>query len=338
MYRLLTTRTPLVLTLVGCILAGLLAGCAPKAPEKPAAPPPPAPPQGFASAEDTMKAVLSGQVKLVQAPKEMPADVVETKDIEYGRVGDIPLLLDLYMPKQPKGPLPVLVFIHGGGWKKGERGDYKYYTVYYAQKGYAAVTIAYRFSDVVKFPGAVEDAKCAVRWLRANAAKYGFDPNKIAALGGSAGGHLSMMLGYTAGDPTLEGNGGHAEFSSAVQAVVNFYGPSDLTTEQAKVFPEVVSFIGKPYEEAADVYAKASPLPYVKPGCPPTLIFHGVIDELVPIAQSDTLAQKLEASGVPCKYVKIEGWPHTMDAAQPVNDYCRYFLDEFLATHLPAAQ
>jgi len=109
------------------------------------------------------------------------------------------------------------------GWAKGDRKDYKYYTVRYAKRGYVVATISYRFVKEAIFPAYVQDAKCAVRWMRANADKYPIDPKRIVAIGGSAGGHLAMMLGYSAGVPELEGNGGHAKFSSAVQVVVNLY-------------------------------------------------------------------------------------------------------------------
>lgn len=313
-----------------------LPGCTPgtKSPAKPTVPPPVAP-KGYASADDAMKAVMAGQVPLVKTPSEIPPDVVETKDIEYGRVGDRPLLLDLYMPVSPQNPVPVLLFIHGGGWYKGDRADYKYYTVYYAQKGYAAASISYRLSDDAKFPAAVEDAKCAVRWVRANASTYGFEPDSIAVIGGSAGGHLAMMVGYTAGDPALEGNSGHPESSSQVRAVVNFYGPSDLTTETARTASEVTRFLGITYDENPQRFAQASPITYIDGDCPPTLIFHGTVDQLVPYEQSEILARKLKAAGVPCELHLLEGWPHTMDAAQAVNDYCRYYLDAFLEEYVP---
>lgn len=323
----------------GIVIAALIAvlpGCKPatETPHRPAAPPPAAP-QGFASVEEAMKAVMDKKVPMVDTSIDIPADVVETKDIEYGRVGDRPLLLDLYMPVSPPNPVPVLIFIHGGGWYKGDRSDYKYYTVRYAKQGYAAATISYRLSDEAKFPAAVEDAKCAVRWVRANASTYGFESNFIAVIGGSAGGHLAMMAGYTAGDPALEGAGGHTEWSSKVAAVVNFYGPSDLRTDTARTASEVTRFLGQTYEENQEVFAQASPITHIDGDCPPTLIFHGSIDQLVPVEQSEILASRLQAAGVPCDLHVLEGWPHTMDAAQAVNDYCRYYLDAFLEKYVP---
>jgi len=322
-----------LLPIVACLLV-VTSGCSPQQVSVEPETPPPTPPPGFESQEAAMAAVLAGKVPLVQPPSEMPPAVAETKDIEYGKVGDRALLLDLYLPKDSTEPLPGIIFIHGGGWKKGDRGDYKYYTVLYAQEGYACATISYRFSTEAKFPAAVEDAKCAVRWMRANAARYNIDPNRIAVLGGSAGGYLSMMVGYTADDPSFEGSGGNNDVSSAVQAVIDFYGPTDLTTEKARTFPDVIDFIGKSYDEAAEMYVKASPITHAKKGCPPTLIFDGTIDELVPVAQAEALAEKLRTNGVPCELEVLQGWPHTMDAAQPANDYCRYFLDRFLREYL----
>ncbi len=321
-------------TITLAFLLGVLAGCTPGGKPTPATPPPETPP-GFESADAAMQAVMAGKVPLVQPPTQIPPDVVETKDIEYGRVGDRSLLLDLYMPADHSKPVPVLVFIHGGGWRKGDRSDYKYYTVKYAQQGYAAATISYRLLGEAKYPAAIEDAKCAVRWVRANAKEYGFDADHIAAIGGSAGGHIAMMVGYTAGDASLEGNGGHPDESSAVQAVVNFYGPSDLTTETARTSSEVEDFLGVTYDENPELYKQASPIMHVDSSCPPTLIFHGSIDQLVPVVQSEKLAAKLQAAGVPCELHVLEGWPHTMDAAVAVNNYCRYFLDAFLDKYVP---
>ena len=141
--------------------------------------PPPAP--GYKTPSEVMAAIASGDIKLVKAPKEMPPGVIEQKNIEYGKVGERALLLDLYAPEKISKPAPGLIFIHGGGWSGGSRDVYKPYTVNYAQKGYVAVTISYRFSGEAPFPAAVEDAKCAVRWLRANAARFHVDPDHIAA-------------------------------------------------------------------------------------------------------------------------------------------------------------
>lgn len=297
---------------------------------------PSAPPPGYKSNVEVMAAIGLKQVKLIDPVKEIPAGVVETKDIEYGKVGERSLKLDLYQPAEIRKPVPGLIFIHGGAWSGGSRDMYRYYTVRYAQRGYVAATISYRLSGEAPFPAAVQDAKCAVRWLRANAAKYHVDPDKIAAIGGSAGGHLSMMIGYAPDVPELEGHGGHAGVSSRVAAVVNIYGPYDLTTEIGRKSGSVKKFLGgKTYEEAPDLYLAVSPSKYLKKGAPPTLILHGTIDDVVPIEQSDMLAKKLAGLGVPYVYDRLEGWPHAMDLAESVNERCQWFMNQFFAKYLP---
>ena len=296
--------------------------------------PPPAP--GYHTPAEVMAAIGAGKIKLIKAPKEMPEGVIEQKNIEYGKVGDRSLQLDLYAPDKISKPVPGLIFIHGGGWTGGSRDVYKPYSVSYAKKGYVAATISYRFSGEATFPAAVEDAKCAVRWLRANAAQYHVDPNKIAVLGGSAGGHLSLMVGYAPDVPELEGNGGNPKVSSRVQAVVDFYGPYDLTTDFARKAGVVKKFLGnKTYEEAPELYKRASPMTYLTKNGPPTLILHGTIDDVVPIEQSDRLAARLKELGIPVVYDRLEGWPHTMFAAEIVNQRSQFFMDSFFAKYLP---
>jgi acetyl esterase/lipase len=282
------------------------------------------------------EAVRTGKVKPIKPVLEMPAGVELTKDIEYGKAGERALKLDLYKPKKMTGPVPGLVFIHGGAWKGGNKDIYRVYAARYAQKGYVAVSIEYRLSGEAPFPAAVEDAKCAVRWMRANAAKYAVDAQNICVLGGSAGGHLALMVGYTAGDKSLEGNGGHEGVSSGVQAVVDLYGPCDLTVPVVRDADVVREFLGgKKHEEAPDLYRKASPLFDLTSDDPPTLILHGTLDEVVPIAQSDKLASALKQVGIKYTYDRLDGWPHVMDIAQIVFDRCVFFIDRFLAEHMP---
>lgn len=300
-------------------------------------PSPGQPPRGYASERQLMAAFALGELKLVKLDPPLPDGVVEQKDLEYGRVGARPLLLDVYSPAQLSNAVPGLIFIHGGAWRSGHRQDYRVYTTWFASRGYVAASISYRLVPEAPFPAAVEDAKCAVRWMRANAARLHVDPSRIAVLGGSAGGHLVLMVGYDPDDPRLEGNGGNPGVSSRVAAVVDFYGPADLTTPFAQASQLVKDFLGgKSYAEAPELYRQASPLFYLKAGAPPTLIFHGTIDDIVPIDQSDSLAARLSALQVPHEYARLEGWPHAMDAGKPVNDYSKARVEAFLAKHLAA--
>ncbi|HTI50642.1 MAG TPA: alpha/beta hydrolase [Planctomycetaceae bacterium] len=289
------------------------------------------PPRGFSSRNELMAAIVVRAVELVDRNPPLPENVEFHEGIPYGSGGGRPLLLDLYKPRHQMEKAPGLIFIHGGGWKSGSREDYRPYTIWFARQGYVAATISYRLSKEALFPAAVEDAKCAVRWMRSEAENLGVDPDKIVVIGGSAGGHLAMMVGYTADDPTLEGTGGHNNVSSAVAAVVDLYGPFDFETPEGKAADVVKDFLGKrSYEEAPDLWKRASPATYLKAGAPPTLILHGSIDDIVPISQSETLAKRLEELNVPHRFERLEGWPHTMDLAVPVNVYCRRQIVKFL--------
>ena len=190
----------------------------------------PAPPKGYTSTDEVKAAIGRGEIPIINMLPLTPANVVVKTNIEYGRIGDTSLKLDLYQPRGLRKNVPAILLIHGGGWKSGNRSIYRPYCIRLAERGYVAATVSYRFSGVAPYPAAVQDVKCAVRWMRANAAKLHVDPDRIAALGGSAGGHLSMMLGYSPNVAELEGDGGNPGVSSKIQAVINFYGPTDLTT------------------------------------------------------------------------------------------------------------
>jgi acetyl esterase/lipase len=284
-------------------------------------------------------AIALGKIKTIESPKEMPPGVQLLTDVEFGKAGDRALRLDLYAPAKRSKPAPGLIFIHGGAWKGGNKDMYRPYAVRYAQRGSVVASISYRLSPEAPFPAAVEDAKCAVRWMRANADKYKVDPNHICVLGGSAGGHLAMMVGYSSDEKELEGSGGCAGVSSEVQAVVNIYGPCDLTAPGIRDADSVRQFLAeKKYDESPDLYEKASPLFHLTKDDPPTLILHGTLDSLVPISQSDRLAERLKQVGVPCVYDRLEGWPHVMDLAEIVFNRCVFFIDRFLAEHAPVPE
>jgi acetyl esterase/lipase len=295
---------------------------------------PPMPP-GYKTTQEVMQAVQSGEVPILMPSPGLPRGVTQEIGVEYGRVGDRALLLDIYYRPQAEEKVPVLIFIHGGGWEGGTRDIYHYYMKRYAEKGFVTATISYRLSGEAPFPAAVEDAKCAVRFMRCQADKYGIDTDRIAVIGGSAGGHLSMMIGYSSDVPELEGDGGHPTHTSRVAAVVNFYGPTDMTTEFARTKKVVKKFLGgKTYEEAPELYEQVSPLFYLTPDDPPTLTFHGTIDDIVPVSQAEALHKKLDELGIPNEYEAFPGWPHTMDMAKPVSDRCLYFMDRFFEKHL----
>lgn len=298
---------------------------------------PPEPPAGFTTSEEAIEAVRGGEVKIINAFEPFDGVAFE-KDIEYGRVGDRPLLLDVYSPAGLDKPVPAILFIHGGGWKGGNKADYRIYGIKFAQRGYVVASVSYRLSGEAKFPAALEDVKCAVRWVRANAERLHVNPDKIGIAGGSAGGHLSLMTGLTPGVAEFEGTGGHDGTSSAVQCVVNIYGPTDLTTPFAQNLSHegglLHQFLGKTFDEDAALYRKASPITYVTKDAPPILTLHGTVDDVVPIDQADLLAKKLRELDHPYIYDRLPGWPHTMDLAADVNDRSVWFMERFFAHYL----
>jgi acetyl esterase/lipase len=299
---------------------------------------PPAPPAGYPSSTAALLAIQIGTLKAVDRNPPLPDDVELQTNVEYGKVGDRPLVLDLYSPKERKGTLPGLIFIHGGGWKGGKKDDYRVYGIHYAQRGYVVASVGYRLSGEALYPAAVNDVKCAVRWMRASAGKNGVDPDRLGAIGGSAGGHLSMMIGYSSDVPELDGDGGNAGVSSRVQAVVDIYGPVDLTTdfvrENQGAGSLTRSFFGGSIDEKLPLFQQASPINHLTKDDPPTLILHGTIDDVVPIDQGDMLAAKLTELQIPYVYDRLPGWPHAMDASVPVNERARWFMDRFLDRYL----
>ena len=271
---------------------------------------------------------------LVAAPRDSAALTVE-RDVVYGTAQGTPLLLDLAMPKTGNGPFPVVVFLHGGGWSEGNRQEMNHFIEGVAGLGYVGVTVAYRLVPAVRFPAQLEDCKAAVRWLRANAAKYRINPKRIGVVGFSAGGHLASMLGVTGKNDGLEGAGGNPDQSSRVQAVVSFFGLTDFSTRDWPRDLEngvIEPFLGGSFANHADEYRRASPITYVTSDAPPFLFFHGSEDKLVPVDQSKRLGEKLRNAGVFAEVNVLEGEGHGFtDAAN--QKAMRRMLD-FLDAHL----
>lgn len=241
------------------------------------------------------------------------------RDIEYGQAGGESLKLNLSIPKGGTGRLPAVVVIHGGAWRAGDRAGHDELTRRLAGEGYVAATVGYRFCPKHVFPAQVEDVKCAVRFLRANAEKYRIDPERIGAVGFSAGAHLAMMLGAMDPADGLEGAGGSPGFSSKVQAVVSFFGPTDFelpATEAAR--PLIVDFIGGPIDGKREAYRRASPVTYVSKGDAPMLLFQGTNDPLVPHAHATRMADAMQAAGVPGRIELIVGAGHGWGGAELV--------------------
>ncbi len=294
-------------------------------------------PAGYATPKALQAADKAGHLTRLGPANLPPTDGVKTfGNLEYGQPGGVKLLLDLYVPKQADRPMPLVIYIHGGGWElKGKEFNY-HWCLYHAQQGYAAATVEYRNSAESVFPGAVQDVMEAVRWLRAHAKDYGYDPDRIAVVGQSAGAHLALMTGYAFGAEGL-GVPSDPAAAKAIKAVVAYYPPTDLTEAKVRDKKVVQKFLGAPYDQAQDKYRLASPLAHVSKTCPPTLLFHGTIDGVVPVAQSDALAQRLREAAVPVVYDRQEGWDHGMDIFVDVNRRCMAITDAFFKKYLPIA-
>jgi acetyl esterase/lipase/type 1 glutamine amidotransferase len=252
-----------------------------------------------------------------------PGEVLVERDVSYGVAGGIPLLLDIYRPTDRAGEtLPVILMIHGGGWRSWPDGKWTKATdaqtaTAFAKRGYWVASIDYRLSDVARFPAAVQDCKTAVRWIRAHAGEHRVDPARIGVWGFSAGGHLALMVGCTdprAGFDMDSGDG--SGISTRVQAVASWAGLSDLAdpTGPRKMEGEredlARRFIGGTFAEMPEAYRKASPLGYVSRTSPPTFLVHGDRDEKVPYSHSEAMLERLKSVGVEATLLTVKGAGH----------------------------
>ncbi len=239
------------------------------------------------------------------------------RDLVFAKVDGLPLKLDLYVPAgQDKAPL--VIWIHGGGWRAGSKEKTPIRKI--TEHGYALASISYRFTDTSIFPAQVHDCKAAVRWLRANAEKFGYNADWIAVAGSSAGGHLALMLGVSDGVAALEGTlGDHAEQSSAVQAVVDYFGPSDFVlrgkTQPERAYTEQsgsLALLGglRDGKVSPGIEKTASPVHYVSSDDPPLLVFHGDSDEVVLLDQSEHIVKRYTDAGLSANLVTVESAGH----------------------------
>lgn len=269
----------------------------------------------------------------VSAPR-VPEGVEFVRAIQYGEADGQPLLLDLAQPRAGAGPYPALVFVHGGGWAAGDRSAYHGLMLGWVQLGIVCVSVDYRLVPKHRFPSQLEDVKCAVRWVRANAAKYHVDPQRIGAVGGSAGAHLVALLGTTAGSGKWEGSGGNPDQSSAICLMICHGLPSDLLLgyehapqqhqpEGASVRAMLTAFLGGTPEQANAAYLDASPTRHVTKATPPALLLHGSADLLVPVEQAEVFTAAMEKAGAPVELVRMTGAGHGDFGKEPEKVFAR---------------
>ncbi|MDF2788211.1 MAG: alpha/beta hydrolase [Neobacillus sp.] len=274
----------------------------------------------------------------------MVYNVKVVADLEFASPNGKPLLLDLYLPIGADKPLPVIVWLHGGGWRIGDRKLGPDFRVWFAERGYAMASIEYRLTGEALFPAQIHDVKAAIRWLRFSANEFGLDGDHIGLWGSSAGGHLAALAGTT-GEGILEDlELGCADFSSDVQAVVDGYGPTDFLQMDAYSDKEIAvsidpesdllqpirqhedkdspesQLLGAPILSVPHLVKKANPITYVTNGLPPFLIMHGLSDTAVASHQSELLYQALIAKGNEATLCLIEGLGHAFFNKNELDD------------------
>lgn len=233
-------------------------------------------------------------------------------DVVYGGANNTSLKLDIWYPRDNPNPTPTLVYIHGGGWIFGSKEGSVYQFLPYLEKGWRVVNVEYRMAGNSLAPGAVEDARCAVRWVFRNAKQYNFDASKIVLTGHSAGGHLSLIAGMLP-DKTPLDNRCYADEKINVAAIINWYGITDVNDliEGGNLKNYAVMWMGS-QRDAAEIAKSVSPLSYVRAGLPPILTVHGDKDDVVPYSHATRLKDALDKAKVPNKLITVKNGGHGM--------------------------
>jgi acetyl esterase/lipase len=266
-------------------------------------------------------------------------------NLEYVHGGHERQRLDLYVPATADTPLPVIVWVHGGAWMAGSKdGDIP--ALPFVAKEYAVASINYRLSQHSVFPAQIEDCKAAIRWLRANAKTYNLNPERIGVWGASAGGHLVALLGTSGGTEDGQDKAANVDQSSRVQAVVDFFGPTDFLQMDAHALPGTrmkhdpssspeSRLVGGAIQENAEKVERANPVKYVTKDAPPFLIVHGEQDPLVPWHQSELLYEALKRAGRDVTFYKIAGAGHGSPEfnTSMVRTAVQAFFDQHLKPH-----
>lgn len=260
-------------------------------------------------------------------------------DLVYTTAGGVDLKLDISRPSEGDGPFPALLCIHGGAWRAGNKDQMRGVMSEFARRGYVTVSPQYRFCPKATFPAQVHDVKAAVRWLKEHAKDHHIDPDRIGAIGFSAGAHLAMMLGVTGPADGLEGESAPGAPDTKIRAVVNYFGPTDLAASDIPEvsLPLVRDFLGGTAKEKPETAAQASPLTFVTKDDAPVLTFQGTKDPLVPYTQATKLTDKLTAAGVPGRVELLLGAGHGWrgDDLKRTMDESIQFFDRYLKSATP---
>ena len=285
------------------------------------------------SVETAERGLLKTYPYVTRLSTDLPEGVQAQMGLVYARYQNREMHLDLFQPKRA-GTFPAVILVHGGAWITGNHAMENPFAMELARRGYVAVTIEYRLSNEAKYPAQIYDLKAAVRWLRANAARYHIDPNRIAAVGASAGGHLVALLGATNEMRNFEGNGGNQSVSSMIQSVVDidgtatFVDPGNIEKEKKGPFDTNTRLIGGTFEQKPDVWREASPITHVNSKSAPVLFINS--SSYRPFQQREEMRDKLKALGIVSEMVVIPDTPHPFWLFHPWFDSTVEYVDEFL--------
>jgi acetyl esterase/lipase len=252
--------------------------------------------------------MLSALAFFVLTTAKVDANVV------YSRPAGFELKMDIYYPEPSVATKAAVVVFHGGAWMFGDKSEMREVCQSFAKQGILAAAVQYRLAPKTRWPGFYDDGQTAVRYLRENAAKYRIDPKRIGACGASAGGHVALLLGFTdTRDPKPKE---YPRQSSRVSAVIDVFGPSDMTRDYPKSYDMLfMAILGKPRAEASAEITAASPVSFIDRRAAPVFIIHGKADPMVPVAQSQWLEQKLKSNGTQCVCRYIDGLKHELPAS-----------------------
>ena len=253
--------------------------------------------------------------------RTLPAGAAATTGIVYASPGGRDLRLDLYAPAaRAKDLLPAVIFLHGGGWLWGSRSDVGLLAARVASRGFITATVEYRLAQERIYPAAVDDAKAAVRWIRANASRYGVDPGAIGVSGISAGGHLAALLAVTNDRRYFLDADRYREKSAEVQAAAPIAGVVDMAAQNERDLYSPAIFLGSTPNERPELWRDASPIHHVSPSAAPFLFLHGTEDALVAIEEAREMARRLRAVGVTADVYAAEGGDHDFIQVPPWRD------------------
>jgi alpha-N-arabinofuranosidase len=292
------------------------------------------------SVETAERGLLRNYPFVTRLSTDRPAGVMAQRELVYAHYGTREMHLDLFQPKGT-GPFPAVILVHGGAWITGNHAMENPFAMELARRGYVAATVEYRLSNEAKYPAQIHDLKASIRWLRANAARLNIDPERIAAVGASAGGHLVALLGATNGMPNFEGEGGNPTVSSSVQSVIDIDGPAtfidpgNIEKEKKGPFDTNTRLIGGAFEDKASVWAEASPITHVNKRSAPVLFINS--SSYRPFQQREEMSAKLKALGIASEIVVIADTPHPFWLFHPWFEPMIQHVDEFLKNTMPRA-